>query len=199
VPRHIFLRVLEKAEKHQYFRQKRDACGKLGISALAKCTAAFRILALGVSADAVDEYCRVSEDTALQSLKLLTKLIVDEFGGEYLREPRKDDVDRILEENERRGFPGLFGSLDCTHWTWKNCPTGWAGQYTGKEVIVPTCVLTSYYLVNELRSQGCPTVVLEGIADSFTWIWHAYFGLPGSCNDINVLDNSPLLLKLING
>src|SRR5438270_623559 len=27
------------------------------------------------------------------------------------------------------------------------------------------------------------------------WIWHAFFGMPGSCNDINILDRSPISLK----
>ena len=30
------------------------------------------------------------------------------------------------------------------------------------------------------------------------WIWHAYFGMPGSHNDINVLDTSPLFNNLLN-
>ena len=44
-----------------------------------------------------------------------------------------------------------------------------------------------------------PTIVLEAVADHDLWIWHAFFGMPGSCNDINVLDNSPLLNDLFTG
>jgi hypothetical protein len=33
-----------------------------------------------------------------------------------------------------------------------------------------------------------PTMILEAVASYDLWIWHAYFGLPGSCNDINVLE-----------
>ena len=43
------------------------------------------------------------------------------------------------------------------------------------------------------------TIILEAVADHETWIWHAYFGMPGSCNDINVLEWSPLFAKLANG
>ena len=32
-----------------------------------------------------------------------------------------------------------------------------------------------------------------------TFGWHAFFGLPGSCNDLNVLSRSPLFYRLING
>jgi hypothetical protein len=31
------------------------------------------------------------------------------------------------------------------------------------------------------------------------WIWHAFFGLPGSLNDINVLNRSPLFQSLTSG
>ncbi|CAH1448904.1 unnamed protein product [Lactuca virosa] len=31
------------------------------------------------------------------------------------------------------------------------------------------------------------------------WIWHAFFGLVGSLNDINVLNMSPLLDDMYNG
>ena len=33
-----------------------------------------------------------------------------------------------------------------------------------------------------------PTIVLKAIASYDLWIWHAFFRLPGSHNDINVLD-----------
>ena len=61
----------------------------------------------------------------------------------------------------------MLGSLDCMHWKWKNCPTAWVGQYAG-------------------RSES-PTIILEAVADYDLWIWHAYFGMPGTNNDINVL------------
>jgi hypothetical protein len=37
------------------------------------------------------------------------------------------------------------------------------------------------------------------VADQETWICHAFFGMLGSCNDINVLQRSPLFAKLANG
>ncbi|GKB43129.1 ALP1-like protein [Tanacetum coccineum] len=37
-----------------------------------------------------------------------------------------------------------------------------------------------------------PTIMLEAVASQDLWIWHAFFGVAGANNDINVLDNSPL-------
>ena len=73
----------------------------------------------------------------------------------------------------------MLGSLDCLHWKWKNCPTGWGGQYSDRS-----------------RSPG---IILEAVADYDLWIWHAFFGLPGSNNDINVLESSHLFANLAAG
>ena len=73
----------------------------------------------------------------------------------------------------------MLGSLDCMHWKWKNCPTAWAGQFAGRS--------------------GSPSIILEAVADYDLWIWHAYFGLPGTNNDINVLESSHLFSNLAQG
>jgi hypothetical protein len=51
------------------------------------------------------------------------------FGEEYLRAPNAQDTARLLEFNKNRGFPGMLGSIDCMHWSWKNCPATWHGQF----------------------------------------------------------------------
>uniref|UniRef100_A0A803QC24 Uncharacterized protein n=1 Tax=Cannabis sativa TaxID=3483 RepID=A0A803QC24_CANSA len=55
----------------------------------------------------------------------------------------------------------------------------WGGQYAGRS--------------------GSPTIILEAVVDYDLWIWHAYFGLPGSNNDINVLEASHLFANLTEG
>ncbi|XP_019173883.1 PREDICTED: uncharacterized protein LOC109169455 [Ipomoea nil] len=46
---------------------------------------------------------------------------------------------------------------------------------------------------------GEPIIILEAVADYDLWIWHAHFGMPGSNNDINVLEGSYLFSNLANG
>lgn len=58
------------------------------------------------------------------------------------------------------------------HVGWKNVPTAWAGQFTGNE-----------------RE---PTIVLKAVATKNQWIWLSFFGMPGTNNDLNILDWSPL-------
>ncbi|XP_019184650.1 PREDICTED: uncharacterized protein LOC109179606 [Ipomoea nil] len=155
--RNLFLRIANAIAEHDnYFVQQRDT----------------------IAADATDEYIQIGESTAIESLKRFCRAVAVVFGQRYLRAPDANDVARLLEIGERRGFPGILGSLDCMHWTWKNCPTAWAGQYAG-------------------RSRE-PTIVLEAIADYELWTWHAHFGLPGSNNDINVLEASHLFANIAN-
>ncbi|GKD39721.1 putative nuclease HARBI1 [Tanacetum coccineum] len=46
---------------------------------------------------------------------------------------------------------------------------------------------------------GKPTIILEVVASYDLWIWHAFFGTPGSCNDINVLHRSPVFSDVLEG
>ncbi|XP_038704662.1 putative nuclease HARBI1 [Tripterygium wilfordii] len=178
--RSLFLRILSAVEGFDpYFAQKRDAIGVPGLSSLQKVTAALRILAYGASADSVDDYVRIGKSTAIESVKRFVRAIIALFHEQYLRLPNNEDVIRLLAMNERRGFPGMLGSIDCMHWKWKNCPTAWQGMYTGH--------------IQE------PTMILEAVASQDLWIWHAFFGLPGSLNDLNVLDRSPLFNELAEG
>jgi hypothetical protein len=159
--------------------RKKNAAGARGFSCLQKVTAAFKQLADGVPVDYVDEYVRMGESTAIESLRRFVRAICEVFGKEYLRAPNEDDTTRLLNIAAQRGFPGILGSIDCMHWKWKNCPTAYHGFFCGH--------------VKE------PTIILEAVASTDLWIWHAFFGLPGSHNDINVLRRSPLFDRLVEG
>lgn len=74
----------------------------------------------------------------------------------------------------------MLVSIDCLHWEWKNCPIAWRGQYTRGDYSIPT-------------------IILEAVASHDLWIWHAFFGIAGSNNDINVLNQSTLFTKVLQG
>jgi hypothetical protein len=44
-----------------------------------------------------------------------------------------------------------------------------------------------------------PTIILEAIAFHDHWISYAFFGVAGSNNNINVLNQSPLFIDVIRG
>ena len=137
------------------------------------------MLAYGGLADALGEVLRISKSTIIDSLKRFVWAIHAIFGPQYLRRPNQEDLVRLLAKAEERGFPGMIGSLDCMHWRWEKCPMAWQGMYVGHH--------------------KKPSIVLEAVASHDLWIWHAFFGLLGSHNDINVLHISPVFDDLVSG
>ncbi|GKC73918.1 putative nuclease HARBI1 [Tanacetum coccineum] len=158
--KHLFLRIVDTVTANdRYFHQRPDATGRQSLSSLQKCTRAMRVLAYGMSFDAVDEYLRMSGVVTKKSLMSFVQGIISCFGDEYLRRPNENDLTRLLYLGEQHGFPG------------------WAGQYAGRS--------------------GKPTIILEAVVSYDLWIWHAFFGTPGSCNDINVLHRSPIFSDVL--
>ncbi|XP_042386909.1 uncharacterized protein LOC121978664 [Zingiber officinale] len=90
--------------RQQLIAQRRDGLGRLGLSSLQKITTAFRILAYGVPVDATDEYIKIRESTAIESVKRFCHAVVEVFGGQYLRSPNAHDVARLLHIGELRGI-----------------------------------------------------------------------------------------------
>ncbi|TVT97759.1 hypothetical protein EJB05_56980, partial [Eragrostis curvula] len=139
-----------------------------------------RMLAYGTSVDTLDEYLKVAESTAMECMEKFAEGVIATFGKEYLRHPTCEEVEQLLHVGESRGFPGMLGSIDCMHWQWEKCPTARKGQYTR----------------GDYRK---PTVILEAVVSYDLRIWHGFFGMAGSNNDINVLNQSPLFYEVLKG
>ncbi|KAK3193835.1 hypothetical protein Dsin_025145 [Dipteronia sinensis] len=109
----LFNHILRAIETNDdYFTQKTDAFGKLGLSPLQEMMAVVRMLAYGCPADFLDEYVQIGESTAIESLKHFCDVVIRVFETQYLRKPNTNDIARLLKEGEDRGFPGMLGSLD---------------------------------------------------------------------------------------
>jgi hypothetical protein len=106
------------------------------------------------------------------------KVIICAFGLEYIRDPNKDYTKILMAINENRGWSGMLGSIDCMHWTWKNCSKACHLHYCGRS--------------------NDPTII-EVVVFEYLWIWQRFFGLSGSLNDINVLQQSHRLVRLVDG
>jgi hypothetical protein len=172
-----FLHILSAIEDYDpYFIQTRNCVGTQGLSSLRKMITALRMLTYGVPADYVDEYVRIGETTAIESLERFVRVVVSIYSNNYLRSPNIDDVARLLEVGERHGFPKILGSIDCMHRKWKNCPTEWKCMFSG--------------IFHEF------TMILKAMTSQDLWIWHTFFGLSGSHNDINVLEQSSVFVEL---
>ncbi|CAL8171887.1 unnamed protein product [Prunus armeniaca] len=162
-----------------YFVQKKNCAGDLGLLPGQKFTAVIRMLAYGSSADQVDEIARMGKSTILESLVRFCDVVENLYTMDYLRRPTPRDLQRLLQKAESRGFLGMIGSIDCMHWQWKNCPSAWQGDYGNRK--------------------GQKSIILEAVAGFDTWVWHAFFGVAGSQNDLNVLGQSPVFNDILRG
>ncbi|XP_059639453.1 uncharacterized protein LOC132281803 [Cornus florida] len=160
--RELFIRILNGVTTYdEWFIQKPDALGCMGFTPMQKMTAAIRILAYGISADLCDEYIKISETTAVESLERFYDAVIAVYIEQYQCTPDEEDIARLLREGEERGF------------------SGWHGTHRGRN--------------------HKPTLILEAVASKDLWIWHTFFGMVGSNNDVNILDHSPVFNSLING
>jgi hypothetical protein len=119
----LFKRIAKEVTKYDpFFEQRRNIAGELGNSTFQKVTAILRMLAYGIPVDLVDDHLAMSESQDIECVKLFAVAIVRVFGATYPRTPNEADMARLLEENKSRGFPGMLGSIDSMHWSWKNYP-----------------------------------------------------------------------------
>ncbi|KAF0743163.1 hypothetical protein AaE_008570 [Aphanomyces astaci] len=66
--RPLFERIMEGvSEQDSFICENIDATGQAGLSPLQKCVAAIRMLCYDIPADALDEYVRIGESTAMLS------------------------------------------------------------------------------------------------------------------------------------
>ncbi|CAL1377418.1 unnamed protein product [Linum trigynum] len=133
-----------------YFKQGLDVVGRDSFSPHLKLTSAFGMLAYGCSTYSLDETCRIAESIVLLCLRKFFSAITSTNYAQYLHAPTVDDNRHLLHHVAQRGFPHMIVSIDCMHWEWKNCPTGWAGQFTGHK--------------------KKPKIFLEVVASYNTWI-----------------------------
>ncbi|VVA30196.1 PREDICTED: putative nuclease HARBI1, partial [Prunus dulcis] len=60
-----------------------------------------------------------------------------------------------------------------------NCLTAWQGDYGNRK--------------------GQKIIILETVAGFDTWVWHAFFGVAGSQNDLNMLGQSRVFNDVLRG
>ena len=151
----------------------------MGVSPLLKVICALLQIEYHIPADLADDLFEVSEKTVADCLAHFCSAVCACFASHYLREPTVEDVTRIEKQFPRLGVPGCIGCLDCAGWEWKNFFKELQGVMRGKE--------------------GRSVLSMKVVADLYLWIWSFHFGLPGGFNDLNVLEVSNHLEKLLAG
>ena len=67
-------------------------------------------------------------------LQVRTNYMVHVFGDEWLHPPRtQKEIESVVNESTRRGYPGCVGFMDGVHIQWDMCPTQWRHLSIGKD------------------------------------------------------------------
>ncbi|GJT52094.1 ALP1-like protein [Tanacetum coccineum] len=68
--------------------------------------------------------------TARKSLQMFCNTIMELYDEEFLRKPAYTDMEKLYaHHDEKHGFPGMLESIDCTDWSWANCPVAYTVQF----------------------------------------------------------------------
>nr|GEZ10004.1 hypothetical protein [Tanacetum cinerariifolium] len=113
----------------------------------------------------------------------------DPFFHNNIDSTRREDISPLIKctsairqlaygVNEKHEFSRMLGSLNCTDWEWFGCPYAFKEQYV------------------RCDHGSNPFILLKAAASQDLWIWHAFFGVAGLSNDVNVLYQSPLFNDL---
>ncbi|GJT66878.1 reverse transcriptase domain-containing protein [Tanacetum coccineum] len=140
--RPLFNEIVTAVIDHDpFFRSNIDCAGKKGISGLLK-----------TSRTALDHFCQA---------------VMHIYGPEFLRKPTVTDIEKLyLHHEEKHGFPGMLGSLDCTDWEWFGCPYAFKAHYVRRDHGAPVIPFVAngvtyrsgYYLVDGIYLELSPLV-----------------------------------------
>jgi Plant transposon protein/Ulp1 protease family, C-terminal catalytic domain len=168
-----------------YTSFRRNRYGKEGPCFEAKILLPLKCLAFGVSCTAFIDHFSMSWSFGKECCTRFNEKFEEMFEEEFLRLPTATDLRRIVAlHKHQHGVDGMLGSLDCMHTKWKKCPVAWQAGFKGSK---------------QKSGTSNATIVLEALADYHLWFWHVSYGYPGSMNDINVLNASPLYNRLTDG
>jgi hypothetical protein len=149
----IIMQALANSDNNFYKSFRKCKFGRTGASLEAKVLMPIRVLAYGDAPHNYCDYFQMSPSMVKRCCLEFNKMIPILFGDEYIRLPTAKDLKAVSGlHKEVHGVDGMFGSLDCMHTYWKNCPVAWQASFQG-------------------RNSG-PTIVLEAIADYNLFFWH---------------------------
>nr|GFC91007.1 hypothetical protein [Tanacetum cinerariifolium] len=116
--RPLFNQTVNGVTSHSaFFQSNLDYAGREGIFPLIKCTSAIRQLAYCVNVSFLDEYMQISERSSRLALDHFCQAVMEIYGPKSLRKPTVTDVEKLYRRHEEKhGFSGILGSLDCTDW-----------------------------------------------------------------------------------
>nr|VDD43158.1 unnamed protein product [Brassica oleracea] len=109
----LFMHIVHRlSEDVPFFRQRRDATGRFGLSPLQKCTSAIRLLVYGYAADTVDEYLRLGDSTVISCLHNFTERIIQLFGDATKTHTRGSSTTTRYWRDARVSWDGTLNDIN---------------------------------------------------------------------------------------
>ncbi|XP_051219056.1 uncharacterized protein [Lolium perenne] len=175
-PRKLFPKIFENLREIDYLKLKRVAVSELGFLTIQKCTVDLRMLPYGIAGDTHDDYLRMAESMAINCMYRFCREIVVVFEKTYLRTPNAHPM--------RQTRLGSWHKMQ-------------RGVFVG-------CLAASTICTGHGRTVHSHTRECKGHKGAWSvvhdlWIWHAFFSMAGSHNDINVLQFLDVFQKLVEG
>jgi hypothetical protein len=162
VPFSMFEEMVVECEEANIF-------GRTQIGAEYKLLGCLRILGRGCYTDDVSEILGIGNETVNHMFKQFLENYATAYFDKYVYVPNGEEMNKVVEDYTRMGFPGCVGSMDVTHIMWKQCPSSLRHVCTGR-----------YH---------CPSVAFQMVCDHTRRIHHVSRPFYGATNDITITYN----------
>jgi len=143
--------------------------GRTQIGVEFKLLGCLRILGRGNVSDDIVEILGIGDTTVNEMFKTFLRNYSDAYFDTYVYVPDGEEMDKVVEDYSKMGFPGCVGSMDVTHILWHKCPSRLRHVCTGR-----------YH---------CPSVAFQIVCSHTRRIHHVSNPFYGATNDITITYN----------
>jgi hypothetical protein len=153
--------------------------GKTIIGIEFKVLGCLRILGRNTVGDDVVEHLRIGGKTVNTMFHTFLHQYADNYYAKYVYVPEGPEMDQVVEDYTRMGFPGCVGSMDVTHVYWNQCPVALRHLCNGR-----------YH---------CPTIGFQMVCAHTRKIHHISRPFYGATNDITITYNDTYPREVMMG
>jgi hypothetical protein len=134
IPFSVFETISQDWSDHGEYRKAQDAVGRERTDSRILLLGCFRVLAKGVTFDAIEELSNVSVPHNHSFFKKFIGWFYQFYFTDWIHFPSiPQEVQHVESMYAKVGVPGCIGSIDCVHIGWDMCPAGYQADCIGKE------------------------------------------------------------------
>ena len=138
-----------------------------------------RILGRNHVGDDVVEHLKIGGKTVNKMFKTFLRAYADKYYSKYVYVPEGEEMDAVVQDYTRMGFPGCVGSMDVTHVFWHKCPVSLRHLCSGR--------------------YSSPTLAFQLVCSHSRMIHHVSKPFYGATNDITITYNDTYPREVMMG